>query len=178
VSQFVEEAIDPESAHVREVYARFGLAVYHAQCFEHGLANLNLTAHLVGAKGIIPTQEQWEALVDEVLDRSFEKTLGNLIKELKNVISIDAHALGYILEAKAVRDELCHRFFREHAEDFLTSTGRDRMLLKLEQLDRKICEASAMVDLIEAATAKHIGQTPEQRAAYFDAYEAEILARG
>ena len=175
---FTNEAIDTENARVREVYARFGLAVYHAQCFEHGLANLNLTAHLVMANEVVQNREQWEALVDEVLDRSFEKTLGNLIRELKKVINIDAGAMASISEAKAIRDELCHRFFREHSEDFMTPAGQDRMLLKLEKLDAKICEATAIVDLIEGAVAKHIGQTPETRAAFFENYEAEILARG
>lgn len=36
-----------EDDHVKEVYARFGLAVYHAQELEHGLVNAPVVLGLI-----------------------------------------------------------------------------------------------------------------------------------
>ncbi|HYN45696.1 MAG TPA: hypothetical protein VES64_03300 [Allosphingosinicella sp.] len=164
-----------EAEQQKEVYARFGLAVYHAQVFEHSIANLLLTAELVKAVGVVRTQEAWETLVDHTLDSSFELTLGNMIKRVFDAIGIDESTQEMIRVAKRNRDELCHRFFREHAEEFMTPSGRLKMLDRLEALGSHIHSTTAVVDLIEGATAKFLGQTPEKRAAFTEAYLNEIL---
>jgi hypothetical protein len=158
----------------KEVYARFGLAAYHAQVFEHGVANLLLIAELVKAKGIVRTQQAWETLVDHVLDSSFQLTLGNMVRRLFEAITLDAAAKDMINAAKRNRDELCHRFFREHAEDFMTSAGRLRMLDRIETLGSEICAATAAMELIEGATAKLIGISPEKTAEYAEAYRRKV----
>ena len=164
-----------EAEQQKEVYARFGLAVYHAQVFEHSIANFLLTAELVKAVGVVRTQEAWERLVDHTLDSSFELTLGNMIKRVFDAIGIDEREQEEIRVAKRNRDELCHRFFREHAEQFMTPSGRLKMLDRLETLGSQIRSATAIVDLIEGATAKLLGQTPEKRAAFTEAYLDEIF---
>ena len=35
-----DDGMDDDNYHTREVYANFGLAVYHAQVLEHGVVNL------------------------------------------------------------------------------------------------------------------------------------------
>lgn len=162
----------------KEVFARFGLASYHAQCFEHAVVNLLLTAELVAASRVVGSREVWEELVDHILDSSFQLTLGNMIRRLEERITLDPHTMTIIREAKERRDWLAHRFFREHAEDFMTSAGRLRMLDVLEEYGTRIHEAMEVVDLIEAATAKHLGDTPERREEFYSRYLQEILDRG
>ncbi len=161
----------------KEVFARFGLASYHAQCFEHGVVNLLLTAELLAASKIVTRQDEWEKLVDDILDSSFDLTLGNIIRRLKERISLDRRTVQIIEDAKDRRDWLAHRFFREHAEDFMTSSGRLRMLDAVEEHGTRIHEAMEIVDLIEGATAKHLGDTPERRQEFYRRYREEITAR-
>jgi len=178
MSAFPERPVDWANAEQeKEVFARFGLASYHAQCFEHGVVNLLLTAELVAAGQMAIHQELWEKLVDHILDSSFELTLGNIIRRVQERISLDPRTIQIIQDAKQRRDWLAHRFFREHAEDFVTSAGRLRMLDIIEDHGTHIHEAMKIVDLIEAATAKHIGDTPERRQEFYRRYIEEISAR-
>lgn len=179
MSAFPDRPADWQSAEQeKEVFARFGLASYHAQCFEHGIVNLLLTAELVAAREVVGSREVWEELVDHILDSSFQLTLGNMIRRLEERITLDAPTMTLIREAKERRDWLAHRFFREHAEDFLTSAGRLRMLGVLEEYGTRIYEAMQVVDLIEAATATHLGDTPERREEFYNRYLQRILERG
>lgn len=72
---WIPEELDPESDQIREVYAKYGVAMYYAQVLEHGLANLIVGASLGTS---IKTQEAWESLYDEL----FGMTMGNQIKRV------------------------------------------------------------------------------------------------
>lgn len=178
MSAFPERPADWDNAEQeKEVFAWFGLASYHAQCFEHGVVNLLLSAELVAASKIVTKRDEWNALVDHILDSSFELTLGNIIRRLQERMSLDPRTSKVIQDAKDRRDWLAHRFFREHAEDFVTSSGRLRMLDVIEENGTRIHEAMKTVDLIEAATTKHLGDTPERRQEFYRRYIEEITAR-
>ena len=41
---------DPESEHIKEVYARFGLALYYAQVLEHAIVNALVVVDLIPAR--------------------------------------------------------------------------------------------------------------------------------
>lgn len=180
MTAFPERPVDWDGAEQeKEVFARFGLATYHAQCFEHSIVNLLLSAELVAvaASKIVTSRDEWEKLVDHILDSSFELTLGNIIRRVEERINLDARTIKIIRDAKDRRDLLAHRFFREHAEDFATSAGRLRMLAAIEEHGNRIYGAMKVVDLIEATTAKRLGDTPERRAEFFQRYIDEIAAR-
>jgi len=178
MNAFPERPVDWDSAEQeKEVFARFGLASYHAQCFEHSIVNLLLSSELVAARGTVTDRDEWEKLVDHVLDSSFELTLGNIIKRLERQISFDARTMNIIRDAKERRDWLAHRFFREHAEDFMTSAGRLRMLDVIEEHGNRIHDAMNVVDLMEGATVKHLGDTPERRSEFYQRYLQEVAAR-
>ncbi|MFC7498001.1 hypothetical protein ACFQRC_02070 [Enterovirga sp. GCM10030262] len=178
MNAFPERPVDWDNAEQeKEVFARFGLASYHAQCFEHSVVNLLLTAELVAASKVVDSKEAWEQLVDHILDSSFELTLGNILRRLEQRIAIEPRTMKIIRDAKDRRDWLAHRFFREHAEDFVTSSGRLRMLDVVEEHGTHIYEAMQIVDLIEGATAKHLGDTPERREEFYSRYFKEVLAR-
>ncbi len=71
------EELDPVSAQIKEVYARFGLAVYQAQCVERQIAILLATKHGPGVNRITRTQ------YDELLRSLFKKTFGSLANRLR-----------------------------------------------------------------------------------------------
>ncbi len=39
------EPLDPKSASIREVYAYYGLAMYHGQVLDHGVVNALVMTH-------------------------------------------------------------------------------------------------------------------------------------
>jgi len=57
----------------REVYARFGLAVYMAQVFEHGLVNLVVFVERLAGK--ISTADDW----DDRFEALVRNTMGGLV---------------------------------------------------------------------------------------------------
>ena len=76
-----EEGDSEESEHVKEGYARFGLAVYSGQVLEHGLVNALLILHLLPTRRhLTRTASEWAAEVDAFMDRHFETTMGRMIR--------------------------------------------------------------------------------------------------
>ena len=56
---------DREDEHVKEVYARFGLAVYYAQVLEHALVNAVVVLDLIPSRRhIARSKEAWGVEVD------------------------------------------------------------------------------------------------------------------
>ena len=131
-----------EEEHIREVCAQYGAAMYLVQCLEHAIVNVLVTRDLflkqtgpMRAAG--STKEDMYAVFDTYISAQFKKTMGNLIRHLKTVSAVPEYvedALGYTKER---RDFLAHSFFRERAEQFVTSAGRDEMLAELKK-DQKL----------------------------------------
>ena len=125
---------DPESEHIKEVYARFGLAVYFAQVLEHGIVNALVVVDLIPPRRhLARSKDEWEAAVDAFMGRHFEHTMGRLMKDLRSVTTIPAHLDGLLKQALKKRNWLAHEFFRERATEFLTSTGREQMLAEVDK---------------------------------------------
>jgi len=121
------EEIDPEDWHVREVYARFGLAMYQGQVLEHEIVNL-LSWTGINA-GEIANREQADAS-SAIL---FAKTMGALRAALMTR-RIDLGQLdGELTRAVRLRNFLAHHYFRERAAAFMTREGRDGMIGELDQ---------------------------------------------
>jgi len=58
---------------VKEVYARFGLAVYCAQVLEHGLVNALVILDLIPSRHhLARSRDEWSAEVDAFMARNFE----------------------------------------------------------------------------------------------------------
>ena len=73
---------NPSENH-KDVFAHFGLAAYHAQCYEMELKNIFLLLIRANNRSLsIPLLEQCEAVLDK-------QTLGTLIREIREVVSFD-----------------------------------------------------------------------------------------
>ncbi len=122
------EELDPVSAQIKEVYARFGLAVYQAQCVERQIAILLATKHGPGVNRITRTQ------YDELLRSLFKKTFGSLANRLRKSARIPGDFERSLEKALEYRNWLTHHYFWERAGHFSTEKGRLFMIAELQEI--------------------------------------------
>ncbi|HKG61645.1 MAG TPA: hypothetical protein VKB05_17945 [Pyrinomonadaceae bacterium] len=126
--------MDTESDDIKEVYARFGLALYCAQVLEHGIVNALVVVDLIPSRRhLARSKAEWEAAVDAFMGLHFEHTMGKLMYDLRSVSRIPTDLDDLLKRALKKRNWLAHEFFRERATEFLTSTGRDQMLTEVDK---------------------------------------------
>jgi hypothetical protein len=144
-----------EGKHVKEVFAYFGLAAYTASCLESGLAHALLYIEFLArvqkefdrTKGKGFDRRRYEDDFDAFLKSQFALTLGNLIRRVNDLTTLDDSLRRRIRAAKARRDFLMHHFWREKAVEFATPEGRSNMIEELrcdveefEKLDRDLID--------------------------------------
>lgn len=149
------EEIDEESWQIREVYAKYGLTMYFAQCFETGLVNLLVSLKLKDREKIIKSD------IDLFMEKNYEKTLGGLIHSLKKAIKTSENLEADLKELLDIRNYLAHRYFRVKAIDFMKKDGRQRMLSELESIISKLENGDKKIDSIISAIYKQYGITYE-----------------
>lgn len=124
-------ADDPKSAQIREVYARYGLAMYQAQVLEHGVVNAVIIARVLPTMSNYADRRAWEESFDRAYDSELAKTFGNMLRALEP-LGLSDEIMVRLRGAKRERDRLAHRFFREHDENFLSQGGRTTMIAECE----------------------------------------------
>lgn len=126
--------MDTESDDIKEVYARFGLALYYAQVLEHGIVNALVVVDLIPSRRhLARSKAEWEAAVDAFMGLHFEHTMGKLMYDLRSVSRIPTDLDDLLKRALRKRNWLAHEFFRERATEFFTSSGRDQMLTEVDK---------------------------------------------
>jgi len=149
------EEMDDESWQTREVYAKYGLAMYLAQCLETGLVNLLVYLEVrEGAK--INSID-----IDSFMEENYEKTLGRLINSLKQAMKISENLETELKELLEIRNCLAHRYFRVKAIDFMNKDGRQHMLSELESFISKLENGDKKIDSIISVMRKQYGITDE-----------------
>jgi len=148
--------LDPESQHIREVYARYGLAMYQAQCLERQIAILLTTVYGPGPKQI--TRSQY----DKLLDSYFKRTLGRLHQELNKSSPLPKDFDTKVKKAITKRNWLAHSFFWERAFHFMSDKGRSQMLEELQGAIDFFQELDAELSKIGDEWAKLNGVTAKQ----------------
>ena len=147
---------------IKEVYARFGLALYHAQVLEHGIVNALVILDLISTqRHLAKSQGEWSGLVDEFMDLQFQKPLGRLIAALRSVSTVPSHLEALLREALESRNWLAHHFFRERAAEFLNSGGRDGMLAEVDRCRARFEAADSRLSEITGPLRKSAGLTDE-----------------
>lgn len=117
-----------ESEHVREVFARFGLAVYQAQCFEREVVFLLSTKYAPSSSTI----SVWR--FDELLDSNAELVLGLQVDRLTAAANYEPAFVEKLKQAVKVRNCLAHRYWWERAVEFTSPDGRAQMLVELREM--------------------------------------------
>ena len=149
------EEMDDESWQTREVYAKYGLAMYLAQCLETGL--VNLLVHLEVKDG----DKIHSIDIDSFMEENYEKTLGRLINSLKRAMEISENLETELKELLEIRNCLAHRYFRVKAIDFMKKDGRQHMLSELESVISKLQNGDKKIDSIISVMREQYGITDE-----------------
>lgn len=166
---------DPLDEQVKEIYANFGLAIYHAQCLEHALVNALVFIDLIpNQRESMNSSEEWAARVDSFMDSKFELTLGKMIRALAAVTSVGSQLHQQLAEALAKRNWLVHHYFRERSEAFLTTYGRASMLADLIECQEVFCAADDALDAVIRPAREKAGLTDEVLAEAYDKLRVEV----
>lgn len=115
-------------AHRKSVFAWFGTAAYHAQCFEMELRSTALLWFRLMQPAASPDQ------VDGEDGRLVRKTMGQLLKELESAGLITTGASKELNLVLKKRNYLMHGFYFKNAACFKTSASRDAVIAELQSL--------------------------------------------
>ena len=124
----IGEHIDSKSEQIREVCARFGLAMYQAQCLERQLALILTTKYWPGPTRITGRD------FDSHLERLFKKTLGQLVNEIGTIVEVSEGEKEQLKDALNKRNWLAHQYFWDRAVEFLSESGRASMISELQEV--------------------------------------------
>ena len=150
------EKLDNTAEIIKEVYARYGVAMYFAQHIEMSISVLLTTIKM--SRGKIKTDLNY----DFHLEKNFKTTLGRLIGYIKEVIEIDDKLEEDLEELLNLRNYLAHSYFRENSINFKKKDGRHQILSELKSI-RQILEAgNKKIELISIPIFKHYGLTAER----------------
>lgn len=116
----------------KETYAFYGFAAYCSQLVEHSAINLALVLQLPEVNLIS------KGTFDEVYDSLNKKTFGQLLNMAKKLTEISENNESLLKEALESRNYLAHHFFKNHAENFISNTGKHEMKRELQSIIKKL----------------------------------------
>ncbi len=157
---WVTEATDVEDHEAREIYALAGLALYLAQVLEHGIVNCLVGVEMLGANRSGAAQ-RLEREIDQLWEDNFRLTLGKLVHRINSNVECADDLRINLEKSIEARNCLAHRFFREHAADFLTPEGRRLMADELKAMRDLFSSSDRQLDPIAYRLWKIVGITPE-----------------
>jgi len=149
------EQLNHTSHQIREIYARFGLAMYQAQCVERQLAILLASEYGPGPSKI--TRPQY----DRPLQSHFERTLGGLLRPLEKSVPLPADFGNTLRIALEKRNWLAHRYFWERTGHFMSERGREKMIIELREAIDYFEKLDANLSGIADSWAKRHNITPQ-----------------
>lgn len=153
-------AEDDDAIETREVYSRYGLAMFKAQVLEHGMVNAVIVARMMPTMREHPDRQAWEEAFDQAFDAELAKTFGNMLRALEP-LGLPAGLMDRLRIAKVERDRLAHRFFREHDQDFLGPVGRTRMIAECEDAVNLFDGVDRALEAVMAPARERHGITAE-----------------
>jgi len=147
--------LDPEAQQRRETFARYGLAMYHAQCVEKSLAILVST---VLNKEFLPSDPKRR---EEIQDEVFSETIGKLLTRMRKEVSVPRNLNKTLDDTRRKRNWLAHEYFWARAGEIMTNRGRDRMIGELTELSDFFSKVDAHLVAIYEQWMKRLGLTQE-----------------
>lgn len=85
--------------------------------------------------------------------------MGRMIKDLKTVTSVPDDLEAMLTVALTKRNWLAHHFFREHAEDFMNPSGREKMIREAGECrdifvaaDRRLYDVTTPLRIVSGLT--------------------------
>lgn len=140
----VVEPISREEWEHREVYAKFGVAIYFCQCLESQLVN-----YLALLRRIKTGASMTDDEVDELFEELFGSTFGKNLKEVRDLLGDEWALAEELTAALNLRNQLVHHWMRDRALGQGTSRKRHAMVVELnaaiehlERIDAELVEIS------------------------------------
>jgi hypothetical protein len=154
----------------KDIYARYGLAMFMAQFLEHGIVNILFAWKVASDRPNVRNQTEWEEWNDSFFEREFQKTLGNILKSFHSAQSLSDEISGLLNRSKKERDFLAHHFFREYSDHFMNPDGRRQMMDRLDAAILLFNEADEAVGRLSEAAWQSIGLSVEMADEFYTAY--------
>jgi hypothetical protein len=140
-----------------DVYAKFGLTAEAAQLFETELGTM-----LLAREG---EERGWHFNADPQAAKFYEelnrKTLGEILKSLKEYLDLDDEVAELFKEALGARNSLNHGFFERHDFAIYSDVGRAAMMVDLETMHVRL---AAAYDVAQPAALQLVGRIHAARA--------------
>lgn len=145
---------DDDEQH-KEVYAYFGLAVYNAQVLEHQLINMLILMKVANKEKVSIAE------IDNLFDRYFLKTMGQLFHELVKTYTLSENEKIELREVLRSRNYIVHDYFKEKIWLIVTQKGRESIIKELISFNNGLKKMDKR--LVELATRyyKKVGITEE-----------------
>jgi hypothetical protein len=131
--------LDDSDWWTREMYARFGLAVYFCQVLEVQLVNHLMAIRLGDGLDL--------AGIDRLLERWFSRPMGNNVANIKKEAAVSDSTATVLDQALKRRNWLVHHYFRSRTDKIATIAGQRTIVSELET----ICEEIQTADEILTA---------------------------
>jgi hypothetical protein len=138
----VLEILDSSEWQTREVYARYGSAMYFCNCVEAQLANYILILRIARNGGPI-TREEIETLEARIVSGTFGQNLG----EVRDLLGGDWALADEMSELLKLRNHLAHHWWRERISEMGTNKRRAALIDELEGIRERMEAGNA--ELVE-----------------------------
>lgn len=122
-----QEDLPHDAQQRREVFARFGLAMYYAQCLEQQIGMMLASMYNKKFLEVRPEDR------DEFFDREIVKTLGRMAKDLENKARVSPALNERLCHAVKTRNWLAHDYFYQRIGEINSSEGREKMIYELQE---------------------------------------------
>jgi hypothetical protein len=162
---------EPVGSDAKEVFAFFGLAAYHGQVLEQELIIFAVMLHLSGHSRVR------RDVVEGLFERLEVRTFGQLLREARSLTTIPENLEGKLTAALARRNDLAHRFFARHSEDFYSEVGRGEMINELTEATALFKDVDAAVTALREPISNAIGFAPDAVQAELDSMRARAEER-
>jgi len=151
-----------EGDDAKEVFAFFGLAAYYAQVLEQELLLFASMLNLSGQTALTP------AVVGELFARLEARTLGQLVREARQLTTIPLEVEVNLSRALRERNRLAHTFFAEHAQEFMSAGGRIRMIDELRAATEQFQAVDRAITALREPLSTRLGITKDVAQREFD----------
>jgi hypothetical protein len=149
--------MDDKSEQCRDVYAHYGLAMYAAQCVEQGMVNsLVLLQHIPNTIPRLSSKEHWVEQYDAFYEKITSKTMGRLIGLIQQAGFFSDEIEQLLKQSLDKRNWLAHSYFPNRTTEFLSASGREKMIDELLELRDLFFEVDDILfDIVKKVALKY-----------------------
>ena len=139
----------------KEVYARFGLCIFHFQVLEHQLLNMILIINK--QMNIKMSDEEYNQIFYSYSDN----TMGKLIEKVSTLFRFDEKIRAKLWDIHQKRNFYAHHYFKDRSTKWYTIEGRFEMIQEIDLVDMKTKELEENLVILAEPLVKSLGLTDE-----------------